>query len=99
MALEIDDENVDADGNRATIPYLQGVSGSGLWRLHATGEDAGTWSVDRIKLVGIEHHVIGRQVVIGTRIRHVLAGLADRFPDIERPSELAGIRIVRRTRT
>ena len=49
----------------------------------------------KIRLVGIEHHVVGKDEGIkGTRIRHVLAGIADRYPELARPIELVGIRVV-----
>jgi len=96
ILLEIDVENLDAKGDRDPLPYLGGISGCGIWRLHVKGDRPEAWSIDAIRLVGIEHHVVGKNEAIkGTRIRHVLAGIAKCFPDLERPITLAMTGVVK----
>jgi hypothetical protein len=75
IALFLEDEN----GDRARLPALQGISGCGVWRLHRKGDDPRTWSVDQIKLVGIEYGFI-KGAILGVRARHVIGGIATQFP-------------------
>lgn len=95
IALFLDDEHEDENGDRARLPALQGISGCGVWRLHRKGDDPRTWSVGRIKLVGIEYGFI-KGAILGVRARHVIGGIATQFPELEPCIELVGIRIVRR---
>ncbi len=57
IALFRDVEHTDENGERSPLPELKGISGCGIWRLHTKGDDPPTWTVDRIRLVGIEHSV------------------------------------------
>jgi hypothetical protein len=92
VAFFMDDEHVDEVGDRTRLPALQGVSGGGMWRLHTKGDDPEAWSVDRIRLVGIEHTVVERSGTIkGVRARHVLAGMAAQFPELAPSVRLVGV--------
>jgi hypothetical protein len=94
IALFLDDEHEDENGDRSRLPELQGISGCGVWRLHRKGDDPTTWSVDRITLVGIEYGFI-KGAILGVRARYVIGGIAMQFPELEPCVELVGIRIVR----
>lgn len=69
-------------GGRVTAPDLQGMSGGGIWRFgryltYAT-EPA------RLSAVIVEWHRTGRhKYVMGTRIRPIIAAIADRYPDVK----------------
>lgn len=93
IALFLDDEH-EEDGKRARLPALQGISGCGVWRLHTKGDDPRTWSVDRIRLVGVEYGFI-KGAILGIRARHVIGGIATQFPDLESCIQLVGLHIVR----
>jgi len=94
IALFLDDEHEDEHGDRARLPELRGISGCGVWRLHAKGDDPRAWSVDRIKLVGVEYGFI-KGAILGVRARHVIGGIATQFPELEPCIRLVGIHIVR----
>jgi hypothetical protein len=94
IALFLDDEHEDEHGDRARLPELRGISGCGVWRLHAKGDDPRAWSVDRIKLGGVEYGFI-KGAILGVRARHVIGGIATQFPELEPCIRLVGIHIVR----
>lgn len=97
IALFMDEENVDEEGDRTRLPALQGISGCGMWRLHTKGDDPGAWSIDRIRLVGIEHTVAPRSGTIrGVRARHILAGIASQFPELAQSVGLTGLVVASR---
>ena len=95
IVLDIHPEIVDSDGDRSRLPDLHGISGCGIWRLHLKGDDIESWSEERIRLVGIEHTVLPNRWIRGARIRHVIAGVASQFPDLERCVALIGIKLVK----
>jgi hypothetical protein len=94
IALFLDDEHEDEHGNRSRLPALQGISGCGVWRLHAKGDDPTAWSVDQIKLVGVEFGFI-KGAILGIRARHVIGGIATQFPELESCIRLIGLHIDR----
>lgn len=96
IALEIHPEMVDDNGDRARLPSLGGISGCGIWRLTLKGDPIDDWTVDRIRLAGIEHTVKTGHWIRGVRIRHVLAGLATRFPDLAPCVALTGVKLAKR---
>lgn len=95
IAMEIHAEIEDSDGDRSRLPDLRGISGCGMWRLTIDVDDADAWSTDRIRLVGIEHTVRPNRWIRGTRIRHVVAGIASQFRELERSVSLVGITLAR----
>ena len=52
-------------GDLVRLPAFGGISGCGIWRLVVPGPDpmrAEEWSVDNLRLSGIEHAVVGRPI-------------------------------------
>lgn len=94
IALFLDVEHTDEDGDRARLPELKGISGCGVWRLHTKGDDPRTWSVDRIRFVGIEYGYV-KAAILGVRALHVMGGIATQFPELEPCLKLIGLEILR----
>ncbi len=84
------------DGEAAEHPQsLAGISGSGIWCTHITPNDAGSWCVDRARIVGIQTGVykpiryvrrgIDQEVtpIKGIRWRVVQSLLRNQYPELE----------------
>lgn len=85
-AGELSDDN----GDPVSAPGLKGVSGCGMWRV-AGSRDAvanDTWSVDMIRLAGIEHCTVGRKMIKGALAFHVVIGIKRRYADLRPAIEL-----------
>ena len=68
------------------MPYLGGISGCGIWRLYGRGDRLGrldTWNTTWICLSGIEHCVVERKYIKGTLVRHVIALIANVYPELQ----------------
>ena len=91
------DDVWDNFGKPASLPHPVGISGSGIWRMRAATQDVTAFSVENIRLVGIEHHLYpGPRLLTGTKMRYVLdliyiqnehlrKVVADAFPSISFP--------------
>jgi hypothetical protein len=70
------------------MPYLKGVSGSGIWRMYGPGYSIRTWREDAIRLVGIEHRTLGEKAVAGVLFRHVLDSILTEHPELRSAANL-----------
>jgi hypothetical protein len=75
-------EQISGAMNR--MPLLNGISGSGIWRMYGPENvfRLDTWDPSWIQLAGIEHTVVSRKAIKGVIIRHVLVYIASRWPDM-----------------
>ncbi len=61
-----------------------GMSGCGIWRIVRNLSQLGEWTVDDMRLVGIEHTWNWEAgALIGSRIGYVLRDITVRFPDLK----------------
>ncbi|HEY0483978.1 MAG TPA: hypothetical protein VGD37_40945 [Kofleriaceae bacterium] len=49
----------------------------------------------KVRLAGIEHHYREHEYIKGTRIRQVLAGIAQCYPEFEAAIARFGIRVIK----
>ncbi|HWO23602.1 MAG TPA: hypothetical protein VNO30_32900 [Kofleriaceae bacterium] len=87
IAFDFAAESVDSDGEDADVPEPGGISGCGMWRMHARGSNSDEWSPASLRLVGIQHSVVSnsRKVPMafrGTRIHCVVAWIWQEFEDM-----------------
>lgn len=84
IVLSFDKErNKDADDRKVTAPDLQGISGSGTWRVWRTRDRSPDLKVEDIRLVAITHTWQKKaKAVTGTRIGFFLGLIASRYPDL-----------------
>jgi len=80
---------VDDDGKSVSPPPPYGMSGGGMWRVAKRGINLSDWTIQDLKLIGIQSAVVKKeQVLKGTRIEHALGfiyrGHEDLRPEIER---------------
>lgn len=71
----------DASGGLARMPYLEGISGCGIWRLADIDQAAPrSWSPEEhVKLVGIEHGFV-RGAIMGSHIAELIALIRREVP-------------------
>lgn len=72
-------------GEMGRMPTLGGISGCGMWLLHADHarpERLDRWAPDQIRLAGIEHRVLSKQWIKGTLIRRVIELMLNDYPDL-----------------
>jgi hypothetical protein len=71
------------------FPKPGGISGCGMWRLNARGNEPEKWRPEDAKLIGIDHgYYKDNRVIIGTQIRHVVQLLRDNRPDLRAAIDL-----------
>jgi hypothetical protein len=89
IALQFQFDCVDIDGNAGKAPHPGGVSGCGIWKLSDTFDISAGWRPSNIRLVGIEHALVGRSLLRGTRIKHAMGGIATTCSEFRRSIELS----------
>ncbi len=92
IAFEFAAENVDSEGAHAEVPEPRGISGCGMWRMHARNSSPDEWSRTSIRLVGIQHSVVRNRRKVprafrGTRIDCVVGWISQQFQDARREIE------------
>jgi hypothetical protein len=76
-------KTVDKQGRHVRTPHPRGISGCGIWRLHAAGVRAAEWSVDDIRLVAIEHRWNSQlHVLRDTMYCYINQLVANNYPDV-----------------
>ena len=80
------------DGTAERMPDVFGISGGGMWLLHADHANPGRlpqWRPDGIRLAAIEHHVVKGKYIKGTLIRRAIDLIANDHPDLRASIELS----------
>jgi hypothetical protein len=89
LLLDFPQQNQDAAGLPATVPHPRGISGCGIWRLVTAGKRMSDWSLDDVRLVGIEHRWRrAHRYLVGTAIRHAMQLIYRRYPDLHPAMDL-----------
>ena len=91
LVLTVGREMIPMDELASRLPELRGISGCGIWRMYGpeSAPRIGSWNSDFIRLAGIEHSVVGTKAIKGVAIPYVLETLADVYPELRAPVDLA----------
>lgn len=83
IAVSLPKEIYDETGEPSRVPALKCISGCGIWRVMSRRDAVrGNWTVDSIRLVGIEHTVLERKAVKGVLATHVISAIRAKHRDL-----------------